>query len=541
MAQLPQNLFLFWCAHEHVEFRIPEFESIAKLFKIPLKWVTGDNEPYNTQSVYLSSENPKSELNKTLKIGCLATNCQNGKNQEVVPWVILELPSEDEARKILSRSISAKYCIHLWTSANTRSELHSLNMQFIRENDKHLENILFNSNKSFKLNIDAFMKKLTSSEKHQRIESFSYIPVRGQVSLQNPDVTLVALEFYGFDHNNLPSEPFNLFFGRLIGEGQRELIGKFSLKKRCFIGNTSMDPQLSFLMTNLACVEDGSIMLDPFCGTGSLMLTASWFGAYVTGTDIDYLMLHARTRPSRVNSGKKRASDVSLRRNFVQMGGGNLVSRFLGVIVADASNPPYCENLGTFFDSIITDPPYGIREPAERVGTKRRDSLEHPGEYKVPEEYLPCHIPQKIDYDLGNIYTDLLEFASRHLVPGGRLVFWIPVNREHYAKNQQKTLPEHPDLELIANCEQVLSSHTSRRCITLQKLKSNQIHPTDCKSQASPVSCDNKMANNLQTVKETTEKFRQNFFKAQDINRQERKERIMRFGHLNIDETHQKN
>ena len=80
MAPVPQNLFLFWCAHEHVEFRIPEFESIAKLFNIPLKWVTVGN----VKSVNSNTEHPKSEYNNSLKSGCLATNCQNGKNQQIV-------------------------------------------------------------------------------------------------------------------------------------------------------------------------------------------------------------------------------------------------------------------------------------------------------------------------------------------------------------------------------------------------------------------------------------------------------------------------
>ena len=75
------------------------------------------------------------------------------------------------------------------------------------------------------------------------------------------------------------------------------------------------------------------------------------------------------------------------------LGGKILENQLLGVVVADASNPPYRKNLGLMFDSIITDPPYGIREPAEKVGTKRR---EYPDDYKIPEEYLPLHFPQKI-------------------------------------------------------------------------------------------------------------------------------------------------
>lgn len=61
-----------------------------------------------------------------------------------------------------------------------------------------------------------------------------------------------------------------------------------------------MDPQLSLLMANQALVKDGDIVLDPFVGSGSLLVAAAQFGGYVFGTDIDYLMLHGRTRPSRI-------------------------------------------------------------------------------------------------------------------------------------------------------------------------------------------------------------------------------------------------
>lgn len=62
-----------------------------------------------------------------------------------------------------------------------------------------------------------------------------------------------------------------------------------------------MDPQLSLLMANQAQVKNGDLVLDPFVGSGSLLVAAAQFGAYVLGTDIDYLMLHARTRPSRIS------------------------------------------------------------------------------------------------------------------------------------------------------------------------------------------------------------------------------------------------
>uniref|UniRef100_A0A1Y1KSD1 Ribosomal RNA large subunit methyltransferase K/L-like methyltransferase domain-containing protein n=2 Tax=Photinus pyralis TaxID=7054 RepID=A0A1Y1KSD1_PHOPY len=61
-----------------------------------------------------------------------------------------------------------------------------------------------------------------------------------------------------------------------------------------------MDPQLSLLMANQAQVKLGDLVLDPFVGSGSLLVAAAYFGGYVVGSDIDYLMLHGKSRPSRI-------------------------------------------------------------------------------------------------------------------------------------------------------------------------------------------------------------------------------------------------
>ena len=64
-----------------------------------------------------------------------------------------------------------------------------------------------------------------------------------------------------------------------------------------------------------------------------------------------------------------------------------------------------------------------IREPTTKVGAKREDAA------AIPEELAAWHIPQKVEYGVREIYVDLLNFSARHLVPGGRLAFWLPVNR----------------------------------------------------------------------------------------------------------------
>ena len=68
---------------------------------------------------------------------------------------------------------------------------------------------------------------------------------------------------------------------------------------------------------------------------------------------------------------------------------------------------------------------------------------------------------------MGDLYLDLMNFASKHLEDGGRLAFWIPVVRDDYSEDK---LPRHPGLRLVSNCEQVFSSHTSRRLIVMEKV-----------------------------------------------------------------------
>jgi len=82
----------------------------------------------------------------------------------------------------------------------------------------------------------------------------------------------------------------------------------------------------------------------------------------------------------------------------------------------------------------VTDPPYGIREPASKVGSTK-DQIE-----AIPDEYLDNHIPQKIDYGLGDIFVDLMAFANLHMPVKGRLAFWMPVNREFYSEDMVSTI-----------------------------------------------------------------------------------------------------
>ncbi|KZC04190.1 tRNA (guanine(10)-N2)-methyltransferase like protein [Dufourea novaeangliae] len=366
------------------------------------------------------------------------------------PYWIVNLPNEDIAHKIASRAVCMRFCMELWANSTDYENLHNKLKNYpVAEIKKHV-----GPQKSFKVTVETFCKHFSQSEKVNKIESFSYLPLEGPVKLNNPDTTLYYVEFYGLNPNDIPDKPYELFFGRWITSGQRDLIQKLSLKTRIFIGNTSMDPQLSLIMANQAQVQKGDIVLDPFVGTGSLLVAASHFGGYTLGTDIDFLMLHGRTRPSR-RTQKIREKDESIVANMRQYG---ISSCYLDAVVSDFSVPLWRSDMTV--DAIITDPPYGIREATEKIGTTKLNPV-------IEEHQASSHIPSKVGYGLPEIYKDLLSFSAKHLRINGKLVCWFPLFRDQYSEDQ---LPSHPCLELIANSEQVLSNYTSRRLLTYRKI-----------------------------------------------------------------------
>lgn len=109
----------------------------------------------------------------------------------------------------------------------------------------------------------------------------------------------------------------------------------FQLKphKRPFFYPGSMSPKLARCMVNLTRIRRGNILLDPFCGTGGILIEAGIIGARVVGTDIDPKMVMG--------------TEMNLQHS--------MISDFQ-VFRADVRNL----ELPFKVDAIVTDPPYGI-------------------------------------------------------------------------------------------------------------------------------------------------------------------------------------
>jgi tRNA (guanine10-N2)-dimethyltransferase len=152
------------------------------------------------------------------------------------------------------------------------------------------------------------------------------------------------------------SNPQKTFFGVLtdnrfiFGLKTAEIIPKqFSERrprKRPVFHPTAMPSKLARTMVNLAQPRRGELILDPFCGTGGMLIEAGLMGCRVLGFD---------AKPHMLRGGLQNILYYGIQPE--------------GVAIADARYPPV-----TKVDCIATDPPYG--RSASTLGTNTRQIVE---------------------------------------------------------------------------------------------------------------------------------------------------------------------
>jgi tRNA (guanine10-N2)-dimethyltransferase len=153
-----------------------------------------------------------------------------------------------------------------------------------------------------------------------------------KVNLQNPEKT-----FTGILTDN------KLVFGLKLADVPPKSFMERRPKKKPFFHPSAMPPKLARCMVNLAKPKAGDLILDPFCGTGSILIEAALIGCRILGMDI-----------------QKRMARGSLK-NFKYFG---IESE--GVIVADAKNLPVQK-----VDCVVADPPYGKSATTLKRTTKQ--------------------------------------------------------------------------------------------------------------------------------------------------------------------------
>ncbi len=142
--------------------------------------------------------------------------------------------------------------------------------------------------------------------------------------------------------------------------------------KRPFFYPGSMSPKLARGMVNLTRAKKGSTVLDPFCGTGGILLEAGIVGARVIGTDIDEKM---------VEGTKKNLEYCGIDDYNIFQGDARYIT------------------LEEKVDAIVTDPPYGISASTAGIDSKQiyEESLASMQELLKEDGYICMATPHYLD------------------------------------------------------------------------------------------------------------------------------------------------
>ena len=155
---------------------------------------------------------------------------------------------------------------------------------------------------------------------------------QAKVNLKCPDKTFIGIVTEG-----------KLVFGLKLTEIQSRTFSERRPRKKPFFHPSAMPSKLARCMVNLAHGKAETLLLDPFCGTGTSLIEATYIGCRAVGVDAQRRMI----------SG--------CRKNLRHF---NISPE--GLIWADARHLPLFK-----VDCVVTDPPYGRSSSTLKSTTKQ--------------------------------------------------------------------------------------------------------------------------------------------------------------------------
>lgn len=238
---------------------------------------------------------------------------------------------------VRSRSALARYCCLEIFACKAELDEIMLNVrkvnfaEFLRDNESILIRVLRVRGSSPHLSCSTLERKIGEVI----LESMKERNVR--VNLRSPDET-----FLGFLTDDI------FIFGLRLAELTRRELMERNPHKRAFFHPAALTAKMARCMVNLAQARRGSLLLDPFCGTGSILIEAGLIGCRIMGFDVKRYMVE----------GSIRNLDLfGVRPEYMAVAD----ARFLPLIAESV-------------DHIVADPPYGTA--ATTLGLTARNLIE---------------------------------------------------------------------------------------------------------------------------------------------------------------------
>ena len=443
-------------------------------------------------------------------------------NIQKEPYITISfdgVENPDLCKKLIERCTLLKNIIKVYGEGSSMDEvIDDIEKNNMKEFKDEVESL-----KSFRFDIDFRGKCETRDIELEMINKFDKFGFKAKVDIKNAERIFVI--FRNSVENQKTKEIISTkyYFGiEMAGKDEKKLhfYTKYVLTKRKYIGPTATDHLLSFLMANFAQIKEGQMVIDPFVGTGSLLIPPSHYKALCFGCDLDVRVLRGYS----VGYTRKSEEDKTPQKKQ-----GNIFSNFDDYnfprpqIIRQDINKPAFRKKNLFFDAIICDPPYGWRAGVRKTGLtsnkkeKREKRLEKKRQKNKDKNKENNDIKDdKDDKDnkdddnnndnendkddinnedmnffyfekdgekkmflptshtsVNNIFNGLINFAIDNLKIGGFLVCLFPVRKEKEEEdlvNHPINFPMHPQFKLVQACENINSRLRSRWCLTYRKI-----------------------------------------------------------------------
>lgn len=153
--------------------------------------------------------------------------------------------------------------------------------------------------------IGKYYENLSTKEIEKKLGMYF---TKNKVKLKNPDIELRVI---------LSNK---CYIGIKKVEIDRKDFEKRKAQHRPFFSPISIHPRLARVLVNLSRVKSSETLLDPFCGTGGILIEASLIGAKVVGSDVQEKMVEG-TRKNlkffKISNYDLFCSDISNVKNYV--------------------------------------------------------------------------------------------------------------------------------------------------------------------------------------------------------------------------------
>jgi tRNA (guanine10-N2)-dimethyltransferase len=153
-----------------------------------------------------------------------------------------------------------------------------------------------------------------------------------KVNLKNPDKTFIGI---------ITDE--KLILGLKLTDITSKTFSERRPRKKPFFHPSAMPSKMARCMVNLAHAKAESVLLDPFCGTGTSLIEATYIGCRAVGVDAQRRMILGTQKNLRFF---------------------NIAAE--GLVLADSRRIPLFK-----VDAVVTDPPYGRSSSTLKSTTKQ--------------------------------------------------------------------------------------------------------------------------------------------------------------------------